>query len=275
MMRKVSLCLLIILALLISNSARSAEKLHIEGSTTVGPIADGFVEVFQKMYPDVTITLNKSGSGTGAAALIDGRCDIATMSRFMKDQEFKDAVAKNVFPVANVVAMDGVCIVVHPSNPISAVTSEQVRDIYTGKITNWKQLGGPDIQIVVISRDTSSGTYETFESFIMKGQKLAPSVENVSTNPQAFARVKNTPGAVGYVGFGFVQTGVKELTLDGITPSRQTILSGKYPVSRPLFMFTNGYPPLGSIAQKFITFYLTERGQEVIEEKGFVPLTDY
>ena len=207
--------------------------------------------------------------------MIDGRCDIATMSRFMKDQEFKDAVAKNVFPVANVVAMDGVCIVVHPSNPVNALTSEQVRDIYTGKITRWKQLGGPDIQIVAISRDTSSGTYETFENFVMKDQKLAPSVEYVSTNPQAFARVKNTRGAIGYVGFGFVQTGVKALILDGITPSRQTILSGKYPVSRPLFMFTNGYPALGSIAQKFITFYLTERGQEVIEEKGFVPLTDY
>ena len=124
MMRKVIVCLLVILSLVVSNKAISAEKLHIEGSTTVGPIADGFAEVFQKMYPDVMITVNKSGSGTGAAALIDGRCDIATMSRFMKDQEFKDAVAKNVFPVANVVAMDGVCIVVHPSNPVNALTSE-------------------------------------------------------------------------------------------------------------------------------------------------------
>jgi phosphate transport system substrate-binding protein len=275
MMSKVSICLISVLALLISNKALSAENIHIEGSTTVGPIADGFAEVFQKMYPDVTITVNKSGSGTGAAALIDGRCDIATMSRFMKEQEFKDAVARNVFPVASVVAMDGVCIVVHPSNPVNAITSEQVRDIYMGKTTSWKQLGGPDIQIVAISRDTSSGTYDTFENFIMKEQKMAPSVEYVSTNPQAFARVKNTRGAIGYVGFGFVQTGVKALTLDGVAPSRQTILSGKYPISRPLFMFTNGYPALGSMAHKFVTFYLTERGQEVIEEKGFVPLTDY
>jgi phosphate transport system substrate-binding protein len=266
---------LIVVVLVISTQAIAAEKLHIEGSTTVGPIADGFAEVFKDMYPNVVITVNKSGSGTGAAALIDSRCDIATMSRFMKPQEFKDAIAKGVFPVAHVVAMDGVCIVVHPSNPVSALTSEQVRDIYLGKIKNWNQVGGPSAPIIAISRDTSSGTYDTFEHFVMKGGKMASSVEYVSTNPQAFARVKNTRGAIGYVGFGFVQTSVKALTLDGIKPSKQTILTGKYPVSRPLFMFTNGYPKLGSMAHKFVTFHLTERGQEVVEDKGFVPITNY
>jgi phosphate transport system substrate-binding protein len=252
-----------------------AAKLHIEGSTTVGPIADGFAEVFKDMYPDVMITVNKSGSGTGAAALIDGRCDIATMSRFMKEQEFKDAAAKGVLPVAHAVAMDGVCVVVHPSNPVGALSTEQVRNIYLGKIRNWSLLGGPNSPIVAISRDTSSGTYETFENFVMKGRKMDSSIEYVSTNPQAFARVKSTTGAIGYVGFGFVQTGVKVVTLDGVKPSKQTILSGKYPVSRPLFMFTNGYPELGSMAHKFVTFHLTERGQEVVEDKGFVSVTEY
>lgn len=274
-MRKLIICGLTMLALVAAADAAGAEKLHIEGSTTVGPIADGFTEVFRDMYPDVTITVNKSGSGTGAAALIDGRCDIATMSRFMKDQEFKDAVAKGVFPVAHVVAMDGVCIVVHPSNPVDSMTTEQVRDIYLGKIKNWKELGGPDIPIVVISRDTESGTYDTFDSFIMKKQKMASSVEYVTSNPQAFARMKNTRGAIGYVGYGFVQMGVKAVTLDGVKPSIQTIMSGKYPVSRPLFMFTNGYPKLGSMAHKFVTFHLTESGQEVVEDKGFVAVTSY
>lgn len=273
--RTIIICVVIMFALMFATEAIGAEKLHIEGSTTVGPIADGFAEVFNQMYPDVTITVNKSGSGTGAAALIDGRCDIATMSRFMKDQEFKDAVSRNVYPVAFAVAMDGVCIVVHPSNPVNGLTTEQVRDIYLGKTTNWSQLGGPDLPIVAISRDTSSGTYDTFESFIMRGQKMASGIEYVSTNPQASARVKNTRGAIGYVGFGFVQQGLKALTLDGITPTRQTILTGKYPVSRPLFMFTNGYPALGSITHKFVTFYLTERGQEIVEDKGFVAVTEY
>lgn len=274
-MKTIIRCGLVILALVMANEAIGAEKIHIEGSTTVGPIADGLAEVFKNLYPDVTITVNKSGSGTGAAALIDSRCDIATMSRFMKDKEFKDAVEKGVFPVAHVVAMDGVCIVVHPSNPIRALSTEQVRDIYLGKIENWNKLGGPDIPIVVISRDTASGTYDTFNNFVMKKQKMGSGVEYVSTNPQAFARVKNTRGAIGYVGYGFVQPGVKALVLDGVKPTRQTILSGKYPVSRPLFMFTNGYPKLGSMTHKITTFHLTERGQEIVEDKGFVPVTNY
>jgi phosphate transport system substrate-binding protein len=127
-----------IAALLLVNGTGLGERLHVEGSTTVGPIADGFTEVFKNLYPDVTITVNKTGSGTGAAALIDSRCQIATMSRFMKEKEFEDAVAKGVFPVAHAVAMDGVCIVVHPSNPIGELTSAQVRDIYLGKTRNWK-----------------------------------------------------------------------------------------------------------------------------------------
>ena len=155
-MKSIVIKILLVLTLMASTNVMAQEKLHIEGSTTVGPIADGFAEVFKKLYPDVAITVNKSGSGTGASALIDSRCDIATMSRFMKDKEFKNAVDKGVFPVAHAIAMDGVCVVLHPSNPISALTTEQVRDIYTGKITNWKELGGPDMSIVAISRDTSS-----------------------------------------------------------------------------------------------------------------------
>lgn len=274
-MKTVVVKILLALTILTSTNVMAQEKLHIEGSTTVGPIADGFAEVFKKLYPDVAITVNKSGSGTGASALIDGRCDIATMSRFMKDQEFKDAVAKNVFPVAHAIAMDGVCVVLHPSNPINALTTDQVRNIYTGKITNWKELGGPDLSIVVISRDTSSGTYETFESFVMNKEKMASNVEQVSTNPQMFAIVESTKSAIGYVGYGFVKTGVKAVTLNGIKATVQTILNGQYPVARPLYMFTNGYPKLGSMTHKFISFYLTEEGQEVIEDKGFVPVTNY
>ncbi len=134
---------LIILTLLASTSVMAEEKLHIEGSTTVGPIADGFAEVFKTMYPDVAITVNKNGSGNGATALIDSRCDIATMSRFMKDSEFKQAVEKGIYPVAHAIAMDGVCVIVHPSNSINALTTDQVRDIYMGKYTSWKAAWRP------------------------------------------------------------------------------------------------------------------------------------
>jgi phosphate transport system substrate-binding protein len=260
---------------LMTGVAVRAETLQIDGSTTVGPIADAFAEYFKKVYPDLDITVKKTGSGDGAAALIDGRCDIATMSRFMKDKEFKDAVANNVFPAAHVVAMDGVCVVVHPSNPVSALTRAQIRDIYTGKITNWSQVGGPSLPIVVISRDTSSGTYETFETLVMDKQPMGSGIEYVSSNPQAHARVKTTQGGIGYVGIGFLDSSVKAVKIDGIMPSRQTISSGVYPVARPLFMFTNGYPKLGSVVYKFCTFYLTEKGQELVEAKGFIPLTAY
>jgi phosphate transport system substrate-binding protein len=253
-------------------SVMAAEKLQIDGSTTVGPIGDAFAEVFKDK---AAVTVSKTGSGDGAAALIDGRCDIAMMSRFMKEAEFKSAVEKGIMPVAHAIAMDGVCVVVHGSNPVTALTTEQIRDIYMGKITNWKDVGGPDKPIVVISRDTSSGTYETFEGLVMHKEKMGPATEYVNSNPQAHARVKSTEGAIGYVGLGFVDRYVKALKVDGVMPDRTTIAKGTYPVSRPLFLFTNGYPKLGSIDFQFCTFHLTEEGQEIIEAKGFIPLTEY
>jgi len=272
-MKKILICAVVLS--LMTGITVHAETLQIDGSTTVGPIADAFAEYFKKIHPDLDITVKKTGSGDGAAALIDGRCDIATMSRFMKDKEFKDAVANNVLPVAHVVAMDGVCVVVHPSNPVSALTRAQIRDIYTGKITNWSQVGGPNMPIVVISRDTSSGTYETFETLVMDKQPMGSGIEYVNANPQAHARVKTTQGAIGYVGIGFLDKDVKAVKVDQVTPSRRTISSGVYPVARPLFLFTNGYPKLGSVVHKFSTFYLTEKGQELVEAKGFIPLTAY
>ena len=265
------LCVLLAL-IMIAGSAMAAEKLKIDGSTTVGPIGDAFAEAFKDK---VSITISKTGSGDGAAALVEGRCDIAMMSRFMKPKEFKAAVDKGIYPVAHAIAMDGVCPIVHPSNPVKGLTSKQLKDIYQGKITNWKDLGGADRPIVIISRDTSSGTYETFHKLIMKKEKMANHVEYVNSNPQAHARVKNTEGAIGYVGLGFLDRTVKALTVDGIAPNQSTISKGIFPVSRPLFLFTNGYPKLGSMIHAFCTFHLTEEGQEIIEDKGFVPVTAY
>ncbi len=267
---------LIVAMLAVSPMAWSAESgLIVDGSTTVGPICDAFAEAFGSSHPDVGITVNKTGSGDGAAALIDGRCQIAMMSRFMKDTEFTKAVVNKVLPVAHVIAMDGVCIVLHPSNPIAELTKAQVTQIYKGEIKNWKELGGPDLAIVAISRDTSSGTYESFHELVINKEKMGSAVEYVSSNPQAHARVKSTPGAIGYIGLGFVDAYIKPIKLDGVMPTRQTIAKGKYPASRPLFLFTNGYPKLGSIVHELCTFHLTEKGQEIIEAKGFIPLTNY
>lgn len=267
---------LVVLVVLFTSGIVGAETLQIEGSTTVGPIADAFAEYFLDIYKDLEITVKKTGSGDGAAALIDNRCHIATMSRFMKpDKEFRKAAAKGIMPVAHVVAMDGVCIVVHPSNPVKALTTEQVRNIYLGKIKNWSALGGPNTPIVVVSRDTSSGTFETFNGLVMKKQEMGSHVEYVNSNPQAHARLSKTIGGIGYVGIGFLDNKVKALKIDGIMPTRQTIASGVYPVARPLYFFTNGYPKLGSMTHKFVTFHLSERGQELVDDKGFVAVTDY
>lgn len=274
-MKKLLICAAVMLMLVISVEAFSKDSLQIEGSTTVGPIADAFAERFMQVYPQLDITVKKTGSGDGAAALVDNRCDIASMSRFMKSKEFKNAVDNGIYPVAHTVAMDGVCIIVHPSNPVSELTSSQIRDIYKGKITNWSRLGGPDLAIVAISRDTSSGTYETFHKLLMKKEKMGSAVEYVNSNPQAHARVKTLQGGIAYVGLGFIDDAVKSVLVDGVQATQNTISSGEYPISRPLFMFTNGYPELGGWVHKFVTFHLTEMGQQIVQAKGFVPVTKY
>ncbi len=252
-----------------------SNSIIIDGSTTVGPLAKAFAEYYMAKHPDVNITVSESGSGNGAKSLINQVCDVADMSRFMKLNEYEAAVTKGITPVAHVVAMDGIAIIVHPSNPAGNLTVEQVRGIYKGKITSWKQLGGPDVPIVSISRDTNSGTYETFEELVMNNEKIHPSTEYVGSNGAIRQRVQSTKAAIGYVGLGFVDRSVKALEIDGVMPDAGTIASGVYPVARPLFMFTNGYPKLGSHLFSFVTLYLTPKGQEIVEEIGFIPVTRY
>jgi phosphate transport system substrate-binding protein len=264
-------------------SAADEAKLVLDGSTTVGPIAKAFAEYYMAKNKGVNVTVNESGSGNGAKGIINSTCDIANMSRFMKEKEFKAAAEKGVMPVAHVVAMDGLPVLVHPSNPVKQLTVEQVRDIYMGKTTNWKQVGGPDKEIVVISRDTNSGTYETFEGLVMTHkvngektrEKIKDGAEYVGSNGAIRARVQSTPAAIGYAGLGFVDKTVKALEINGIYPTPQTVTSGRYPIARPLFMFTNGYPKLGSHVHAFVTLHLSEKGQEIIEDIGFVPVTQY
>jgi phosphate transport system substrate-binding protein len=250
-------------------------KIVIDGSTTVGPIAKAFAEYYMKQNPAVNITVSESGSGNGAKSLINGTCDVASMSRFMKDEEVKAAVDKGVVPVCHTIAVDGIAIITHPSNPVKGLTVAQVRDIYTGKVTNWNEVGGPNARIVVISRDTNSGTYESFETLVMNKQKMAASVEYVGSNGAIRQKVQSTAGAIGYVGLGFADKTVKTLEIDKIVPTKATVSSGRYPIARPLFLFTNGFPAMGSHLYGFVTMHMTKKGQEMIEAIGFVPLTEY
>ena len=270
--------LTVTLALAMATGVSAGEgevRITMDGSTTVGPIAKAFAEYYMGKHRNVDVTVKESGSGNGAKSLINSTCDIANLSRFMKEKEFKAAVEKGVTPVAHVVAMDGLPVLVHPSNPVENLTVKQVRDIYAGKITNWKQVGGPNVKIVVISRDTNSGTYETFETLVMNKEKIVGSAEYVGSNGAARQRVQTTPAAIGYAGLGFVDRTVKALSIDGIAPSAQTVTSGAYPIARPLFMFTNGYPKLGSHVYRLVTLHLTRQGQEIVEGIGFVSVTQY
>ncbi|MGD2174748.1 MAG: phosphate ABC transporter substrate-binding protein [Candidatus Brocadiaceae bacterium] len=258
-----------------ADAQRQKAAITCDGSTTVGPIAKAFAQYYMDKHPDVTVTVSESGSGNGAKSLMNRACDVANMSRFMKPNEFTAAVGKGIFPVAHVVAMDGIAMIVHPSNPVGRLSVDQVRDIYTGKITSWRQLGGPSQPIVMISRDTNSGTYETFEKLVMQKERIDPKAEYVGSNGAVRQRVQSTPNALGYVGLGFVDRTVKAVTIDGVEPTPRTVASGQYPIARPLFMFTEGYPKLGSHLHQFVTLHLTRDGQSIVSEIGFVPLTDY
>jgi phosphate transport system substrate-binding protein len=267
-----------------STALNAAEDtLILDGSTTVGPIAKAFAEYYMSVYPEVNITISESGSGNGAKSLMNGTCDIGNLSRFMKDKEFAAAAAKGIMPVAHVVAMDGLAVVINPANSVKEITIEKLRDIYMGKIKNWKELGGPDKEIVVVSRDTNSGTYETFYKLVMThkvdGEKIKEKIksgsEYVGSNGAVRQRVAATPASIGYIGLGFLDRSVKALPVDGIMPDKATVAAGTYPIARPLYMFTNGYPKLGSHAFRFVTIYLTEKGQEMVEDIGYIPMTNY
>jgi len=246
------------------------KRIVIQGSTTVLPIAQKCAEVFMQKHPQANISVRGGGSGTGIAALIDGICDIADSSRPMKDKEIKKALEKGVNPVAHVIAMDGIAVIVHPSNPVNELTLTQLKDIYTGKISNWSELGGKNQKIVVISRDVASGTFECFKKLVLKKERVRPDALLQASNAAVLSVVKRTEGAIGYVGLGYLSSEVKALKIEGVFPSEDTVLKGTYPISRPLFMYTNGKPK--GLVKDFIDFVLSKEGQKIVKEQGFVPL---
>lgn len=260
-------------AVFTSAPAMAEKNIVIDGSTTVGPIAKAFADYY-KEKTGIGATISESGSGNGVKSLINGACDIANMSRFMKDSEFKTCVEKGILPVAHVVAFDGLAVVVNPANKVGALTMAQLADIYTGKIRNWKELGGDDAEIVVISRDTNSGTYETFNELVLRKNPVVKGAEYVGSNGQAKTRVASTKNAIAYVGLGFADDSVKTLSVDGILPSSKTIVSGKYPIARPLFMFTNKYPKMGTPVYDFVTLHLSEEGREIVRDLGYIPVAE-
>jgi phosphate transport system substrate-binding protein len=248
-----------------------AGNLVIKGSTTVLPVAQKLVEAYMKQHPDVKISLEGGGSGNGIKALVDGTTDIADSSRFIKDKEVSMAVEKGRYPVPFAVAYDCIVPVVHPSNTLKNITLDQLARIYKGEVKNWKEVGGPDSPVVVISRDTSSGTYEVWEEKVLKGGLVFPGALLQASNGAIVQAVSKNKNAIGYVGIGYLNKEVKALSVENIVGSAETTLNGTYPISRPLFMFTPGWPK--GDALNFINFTLNpQKGQKFVAEAGFVPL---
>ncbi len=256
------------------------EVIENKGSDTLVNLALAWAEQYMQRAPNLRISVTGGGSGTGIAAMINGTVDIANASRAMKEEEKQAAQKNGINPVEFTVALDAVAIVVHPSNPVNQLTLAQISDIYIGRITNWREIGGEDRPIVLLSRESNSGTYVYFvENVVRLGQKsdllfspntlLMPSSEGISTE------IRQNPNAIGYDGLGYVTPDQKMLAIARdanspyVLPSMDTVNDGSYPISRPLFMYTAG-EPTGAVRQ-YLDWILNE-GQALTLELGFVPL---
>lgn len=251
-------------------TAEGAEII-INGSTTVLPVMQKAGEAFMAANPGITLSISGGGSGNGIKALNEGLCQVAMSSRDIKQSE-KDLGAKNgVNAVQAAIAVDALIPVVHPENPVKNLSSAQLRDIYAGKITNWKDVGGKDGKIVVISRDTSSGTYETWEEIIMKKEKVAPSALLQASNGAVVQAVANNRRAIGYIGFGYLTDSLKKLDVDGVEATPQSALAKQWPIARELYVFTNG-TPAGEVKQLLDYMLDPQKGQKAVAEVGYIPL---
>ncbi len=257
--------------------AGGKSTLTIRGSDTMLQLSQEWKQAFEKANPSTEVNLNGGGSGTGIKALINRGADIANASRPMEDKE-KEAVKKGgAEPKEFAVGQDAVAIIVNPSNPVNEITMDQLKDIYTGKVTNWKQIGGPDQPMVVNGRDSSSGTYKFFQEHVLgKGVAYAATVQALAATNALVQGAEQDKGAIGYVGLGYVNNKVKSLKVrkDAANPAVEAkvenVLNKTYPLSRPLFEYTVGEP--AAAAKAWLDWVQGPDGQKIVVQQGFVPV---
>lgn len=263
-----------------NESGAPAEKktLTIKGSDTMVQLAQAWAEAFMKKHPETQVSVTGGGSNTGVAALINRATDICNASRPIKPEELEQAKAKGTEVKEFVVAQDALSVIVHKSNPVSELTLAQLKDIYTGKITNWKQVGGPDRNIVLNSRETSSGTYVFFQEHVLgKGTPFSEKAMLQPATSQIVQTVAQDAGGIGYVGLGYVTDAVKTVSLkkDDASPavrgSIETVLDGSYPLARPLFEYTAGEPQ--GVVKQWLDWVMGPEGQEIVKRLDFVPIS--
>ena len=236
-----------------------------DGSTSMEAVIGSLGEKFMEENPDISFTYNPTGSGTGITAVSEGRCDIGLSSRDLKDEE-KDAGLE-----ATEVALDGIAVVVNSENEVSDLSMEQIKDIYTGKITNWSELGGADSEIVLIGREAGSGTRDGFESITETEEQCAYRQELTSTG-DVITTVSKNPNAIGYASLAAVDESVKTVTVDGVSPSEDTISDGSYKIQRPFMLVTKADSQLSDAAQKFFDYATSAEAAEIISGAGAVPV---
>ncbi len=254
---------------------RNENFVKVKGSDSVLPISQKEAEVYMDTYPDRGITVTGGGSGVGIAALIDGTTHIAMSSREIKIAEKLRLQDTGKELVEAVIAYDALAVVVHPSNPIDQLKRAAIEGIYTGKISNWKELGGPDRKIVAYARETSSGTYEFFKEAVLDRKEYATNILSLTSNGAIFQSAKQTEGAIGYIGLAYISEGVKTLEVsfdegkNYVAPTFENAKSKLYPISRPLYYyFTEDNQER---IQPFLDFVGSETGREIIANIGYVP----
>ena len=234
-----------------------------DGSTSMSKVIGALGESFMNENPDVNFTYNPTGSGSGITAAQEGRCDIGLSSRSLKDEEKAGGLTETVL------AYDGIGIVVHPDNPVKDLTLEQIADIYKGKITNWKDVGGEDLEIVLIGREAGSGTRDGFESITETKDQCMYRQELTSTG-DVITTVSQNKGAIGYASISAIKDTVKALTVAGVEANEDTIKDGSYVVQRPFVLVTKTDEKLSEAAQAFFDYITSEEVNDIIEKSGVV-----
>ncbi len=272
-------------SLLPASSANTPDQfttIENKGSDTIVNLALAWAEEYQLINPAVRLSVTGGGSGTGIAALINGTVDIANASRQMKIEEKENAIANGSDPVEFVIDRDAIAIIVHLENPVNELSLQQLSDIYSGKINNWQELGGDNRPIVRLSRETNSGTHVYFlEEAVRLGEKnnktlFSPDTLLLPSSEGIVAEIRQNPNAIGYDGLGYVTDDMKVIGVSAvgskeyILPSSASVNSGKYPIARDLYMYTNG-APTGAIAD-YLDWILSEQAQRIVTELGFVPI---
>lgn len=282
MFRKLIFILFTIILLNPAFAATPKNSIQIKGSDTMVNLGQAWAEKYMQENPGEFIAVTGGGSGTGFSSLISGTCDIAMSSRSIKDKEIALAKQRGINPFEIKVALDGLAVVVNPKNPVSKLTLDQLAKIFTGKITNWKEVGGLDYNIVILSREVNSGTHVYFKEHVLrKGdpnnkEEFAPGALLLSSSQAIADEVAQNPSVIGYYGMGYISSKQKPIMVakdeksEYETPTIENVVNGKYPISRPLFLYTNGQPQ--GLVRKFVDFCLSKEGQDIVLKTDFVPI---